>query len=75
MWQYPPGAGVVFAIADFIPRNPPVGMIVLLVAAITLQSVRVVTLVAATVYALYVVGRCVSGRTLMPIGVVAANKS
>jgi hypothetical protein len=33
MWQYPPGAGVVFAIADFIPPNPLVGMIVLLVLA------------------------------------------
>ncbi|CAB4921548.1 unannotated protein [freshwater metagenome] len=33
MWQYPPGAGVVFAIADFIPPNPLVGMVVLLVLA------------------------------------------
>ena len=33
MWQYPPGAGVVFAIADFIPPTPLVGMVVLLLLA------------------------------------------
>jgi hypothetical protein len=33
MWQYPPGAGVVFAIAEFIPPNPLVGMVILLLMA------------------------------------------
>jgi hypothetical protein len=43
--------------------------------AVTLQTARVVTLVGATGYALYVVGRSVSGRALVPTVVSTTNQA